>query len=79
MSDLPTSVLLIGASQKWEATHQHRNGWRYRVIARGILEANLDSVVIYDDEKGNVWVRPAAEFFDGRFKELTDEHSSEHL
>lgn len=43
----------------------------YRKICEGILENSLEKVVIYQsliDSK--IWVRPAVEFYDGRFKEL---------
>ncbi|MCP1674320.1 hypothetical protein J2T57_001422 [Natronocella acetinitrilica] len=48
-------------------THIHRKGGKYRVLHRGLLEATLDPVVVYQAADGLVWVRPAAEFDDGRF------------
>lgn len=51
----------------WKPTHRHRKGGRYRVLARGKMEADLRTVVVYDDPEGNVWVRPESEFDDGRF------------
>lgn len=51
----------------WAATHQHRKGGRYRVIGEALAEATLQPVVIYDDVEGHIWVRPKAEFLDGRF------------
>ena len=51
----------------WAATHRHRKGGLYRVLGRGILEADRSDVVIYDDVEGTVWVRPVVEFEDGRF------------
>jgi hypothetical protein len=54
-------------SNAWRATHLHKKGGFYRVIAEGLLEADRSDVVIYDDAQGQVWVRPAAEFWDGRF------------
>lgn len=54
----------------WWPTHRHRKGGLYRVIARGEIEADLTPCVIYDDRAGRVWVRPAAEFDDGRFVAL---------
>ncbi|MBW4708203.1 hypothetical protein KX928_10445 [Roseobacter sp. YSTF-M11] len=51
----------------WAATHRHRKGGLYRVLARGILESDRSDVVIYDDPDGTVWVRCAREFEDGRF------------
>lgn len=55
---------------KWEPTHRHRKGGLYRVLMRGPqvrIEATAELAVIYDDAEGNVWVRPASEFDDGRF------------
>lgn len=54
----------------WQPTHQHRKGGRYRVTGTAVLEADRSDVVIYDDAEGNVWVRDAAEFHDGRFRPL---------
>lgn len=57
----------------WQPTHRHRKGGLYRVLMRGTREADLAPVVIYDDAEGRVWVRPAAEFDDGRFTALAAE------
>ena len=59
-----------GANAAWQATHQHRKGGLYRVTGTALLEADRSDVVIYDDAEGNVWVRNAAEFHDGRFRPL---------
>lgn len=58
----------------WQPTHEHRKGGRYRVLMRATIEADLSEAVIYDDAEGRIWVRPAAEFDDGRFTvlEVTD-------
>lgn len=68
-------VLALGLQleQRWQATDQHRKGGLYRVIARGSLEADLTPAVVYDDAEGRVWIRPAAEFDDGRFTPLSGE------
>lgn len=58
----------------WEATHLHRKGGLYRELHRGLLEADVTPVVIYEDRHGNVWVRPAREFDDGRFVKLGPEN-----
>lgn len=50
------------ARQRWVPTHEHYKGGLYRVIARGRIEADLSPCVIYDDEAGNTWVRPADDF-----------------
>lgn len=49
-------------AEAWQPTHRHYKGGLYRVIARGRDEADLTSCVIYDDARGETWVRPAAEF-----------------
>lgn len=54
----------------WVATHQHRKGGYYRLISYGTNEADRTPVAIYDDAVGTVWVRPSAEFDDGRFAPL---------
>lgn len=51
-------------------THRHRKGGEYRVLGRAVWEPDRTEAVIYDDAEGNVWVRPAAEFDDGRFTPL---------
>ncbi len=58
---------ILHRSDAWCATHRHKKGGLYRVIAEGLLETDRSDVVIYDDAQGQVWVRPAAEFWDGRF------------
>ncbi len=54
----------------WTASHRHKKGNLYRVLAPAILESDRSEVVIYDDEEGTIWVRSKAEFYDGRFREL---------
>lgn len=56
--------------REWAPTHRHRKGGLYRVLCRGILEADRSDVVIYDDADGQVWVRPVDEFEDGRFVKI---------
>lgn len=53
------------------ATHRHKKGGQYRLLARGILEADRSEVAIYDDKDGTIWVRPLAEFEDGRFSPIS--------
>lgn len=49
----------------------HNNGNLYDILSIGLLERTLESMVTYKDiETGVIWVRPAKEFFDGRFKEV---------
>ena len=54
----------------FEPTHRHRKGGQYRLLARGILEADRSPVAIYDDAEGTVWVRSLEEFEDGRFSPI---------
>ena len=72
--DLREAAALLSRWPKeagWQPTHKHlKSGGLYREIALGRLEWNLAPVVIYDNAKGEVWVRPAAEFYDGRFEPL---------
>jgi hypothetical protein len=51
----------------FRATHQHRKGGMYQVIAQAEREADLALMVVYRDRLGRTWVRPRHEFFDGRF------------
>lgn len=55
---------------------KHRDGGIYVLIDEGKYSVDASAVVIYKHlwpfEQG-MWVRPAVEFFDGRFKELTGE------
>lgn len=53
----------IEVGSRWE----HRKGGRYTVVAVGVIEATLTPAVVYRSGNGNVWVRPLAEFLDGRF------------
>ena len=46
----------------FQATHRHYKGGLYREIGRGKIEADQTPAVIYANEFGEVWVRPAAEF-----------------
>jgi hypothetical protein len=55
-------------------THRHKKGGLYRLIARGRIEATLEPCAIYEGVgTGLVWVRPEAEFGDGRFTPLVPE------
>ena len=59
-----------------EALYRHvKRGTIYRVLHFATLqvEGPLDEavVVVYQDvDTGSVWVRPQAEFFDGRFEDM---------
>lgn len=55
--------------------YQHvKTGNHYKVLAEGRIEASLDPVVIYQniEQPEHVWVRPRAEFYDGRFQLCED-------
>jgi hypothetical protein len=48
-----------------------KTGGIYVELMRGKLEATLEPVVIYESVSGGeIWVRPAAEFDDGRFEKI---------
>jgi hypothetical protein len=60
---LPDPVEAVAEpAEAWKPTHQHYKGGFYRVIARGRNENTLNPCVIYDNEAGDVWVRPADDF-----------------
>ena len=56
----------------WAATHQHHKGGLYRLLNKGVYEPDRSLIAIYDDADGTVWVRPWAEFHDGRFTLITE-------
>lgn len=72
---LETCAEILSEARAFVPTHRHRKGGLYRVVARGRLERDLAPVVIYASPEGLVWVRPAAEFDDGRFAPLTDDEA----
>lgn len=44
-------------------------GKKYKVLFHAILENTLEPSVVYQSlSDGTIWVRPAKEFYDGRFK-----------
>jgi len=47
-----------------------KRGSHYKILYHGLFESSLKPMVIYQAHDGNgpVWVRPADEFFDGRFR-----------
>ena len=52
----------------WEPTHRHvKTGGAYQFITEAKIEATLERVVVYEGQDGMRWIRPAAEFYDGRF------------
>ncbi len=67
MTDPKTMGLWQASGVIWQATHRHKKGGLYRVLGQGVNESDRVPVVIYDDESGQIWVRPSEEFWDGRF------------
>ncbi len=69
------SVLSAAPSVDGAVFWQHKKrGTLYRLLMRGTLQIegpqDMAEVVVYQDvDDGRVWVRPASEFFDGRFEE----------
>lgn len=51
---------------------QHiKTGGYYYVMAEGLLESNLEEMVIYRSQTdGKIWIRPKSEFYDGRFRRV---------
>lgn len=61
----------VPSAMAWCPTHRHvKTGGEYRVLARGKIEATLAPIVVYENRDGETWVRPVAEFEDGRFVPL---------
>jgi hypothetical protein len=56
--------------KEWKPTHRHvKTGGLYRVLyTHALFEWDLRQAVIYDAESGAIWIRPADEFYDGRFE-----------
>lgn len=51
-------------------THRHlKTGGLYKVLYSGLIEKDLTTVIIYQDENGVVWVRPFKEFIE-KFESL---------
>lgn len=69
MSDESKPLPISGAFSKAVpgCTYRHRKGMVYTVLHIGFMEGDLSPVVIYQGITGAVWVRPKAEFEDGRF------------
>lgn len=57
----------------WEPTHRHgKTGNLYQLRYRlAMIEATNTPAVIYEGQDGTLWVRPSAEFYDGRFAEIS--------
>lgn len=69
------------ASEPVERVRHKKRGTEYAVIGRGLLQTDTpltdySEVVAYRGAEGDVWVRPASEFDDGRFEPLAATPSS---
>lgn len=67
LSALPPSP---ATAEGWRPTHRHRNGGFYRKIGEGFIEATMTEATIYESVDRRIWVRPTAQFNDGRFAPL---------
>ncbi len=54
----------------WKPTHIHKKGGEYMFLGEVIIESMMTAGIAYEDKVGNVWVRPAGEFYDGRFQKI---------
>jgi hypothetical protein len=69
--DLAAALPSTGTGEPAHRYRHVKSGGTYKVVAHGKLEWSLAPVVIYEAEKdGTIWVRPEAEFFDGRFERI---------
>lgn len=51
-----------------------KTGGLYQIICHGLMEADNTLCVVYCSvADGLIWIRPKAEFFDGRFELVEDE------
>lgn len=54
--------------ERMKKLYLHKNDNLYEILSIGLLGVSLESMVTYSDiETGIIWVRPAKEFFGGRF------------
>jgi hypothetical protein len=59
------------ADAAWQPTHRHRKtGVLYRIVTEGWIESSKIRCVVYEDKDHCTWVRPASDFYDGRFQSL---------
>ena len=48
----------------------HKKGGIYHIIGIARHSETLEELVVYQNSKGEIWVRPKEMFYDGRFKPL---------
>lgn len=72
--DTLTQCLMIYKEQDeaFRPTHLHKKGRYYQVIGEGIIEESCTPAVIYKNDAGMTWIRPAKEFYDGRFTPIEE-------
>lgn len=51
-----------------------KGGGTYKVLAHGFIEATVTPAIVYRSTGTavTVWIRPAAEFLDGRFEKINE-------
>lgn len=47
-----------------------KTGGVYEIIRVARIESDLTPAIVYESMRGEVWVRPEAEFMDGRFEQV---------
>lgn len=71
-----STALASARPEGWHPTYRHKKrGTTYRVIGEARVQCDMAlkdmaHVVVYEGEDGAKWVRPTAEFDDGRFEEI---------
>lgn len=59
----------VSSQPRYPGLWTHSKGGEYRILGFGVIEQGAIPAVIYQSIKdGSVWIRPCANFFDGRFK-----------
>lgn len=58
--------------QRERIVRHRRSGQLYQELHRGSLHADGTVMVVYRDENGRVWIRPAKQFDDGRYAPASD-------
>lgn len=63
--EAPPAPALSAGPRRWR---HRKTGGLYEELHRALVERDLTPVVVYRGEDGQVWVRPAKQFDDGRFE-----------